>query len=176
MDPFAQAIESWHDFYILIGTAAATLLGLLFVGLSINLENFRRYEDMRALAGQTLTNFLYTLGVAAILLIPNQSPLGVALPLIGFGASGVAVTLRQSRVSRQSKTHIFGRTIILRFQWPLICFVGMILVGIGLARSYTDGLYWLVGIILILILGASRNAWDLLVGTPAMEETQTPPS
>jgi hypothetical protein len=32
MEPFTQAIEGWHDFYLMIGTAA-TLIGLLFVGL-----------------------------------------------------------------------------------------------------------------------------------------------
>ena len=32
---FAQTIEQWRDFYILAGTAAATLIGLLFVSLSL---------------------------------------------------------------------------------------------------------------------------------------------
>jgi hypothetical protein len=30
-----EALKEWHDFYILLGTAAATLLGLLFVAVSL---------------------------------------------------------------------------------------------------------------------------------------------
>jgi hypothetical protein len=30
--------EAWHDFYLLSGTAAVTLVGLLFVALSLHIE------------------------------------------------------------------------------------------------------------------------------------------
>jgi len=33
-----QALNEWHDFYLLTGTAAATLLGLLFVAVTLNAE------------------------------------------------------------------------------------------------------------------------------------------
>ena len=31
----ADALKGWHDFYLLVGTAGATLLGLLFVAVSL---------------------------------------------------------------------------------------------------------------------------------------------
>src|ERR1700721_1739812 len=31
----AEALKEWHDFYLLVGTAGATLLALLFVALSL---------------------------------------------------------------------------------------------------------------------------------------------
>jgi hypothetical protein len=31
----ADTLKGWHDFYLLVGTAWATLLGLLFVALSL---------------------------------------------------------------------------------------------------------------------------------------------
>jgi hypothetical protein len=34
-----HALEAWHDFYLLSGTASATLAGLLFVSLSFNLDH-----------------------------------------------------------------------------------------------------------------------------------------
>ena len=30
-----HALESWHDFFVLVGTAGATLLALLFVAVSL---------------------------------------------------------------------------------------------------------------------------------------------
>ena len=38
MQTFAQYIDRWHDFYMLAGTAAATLIGLLFVSLTLSIE------------------------------------------------------------------------------------------------------------------------------------------
>ena len=31
-------LASWHDFYLTIGAASASLIGLLFVALSLNLD------------------------------------------------------------------------------------------------------------------------------------------
>jgi hypothetical protein len=60
MDTFAQAVEGWHDFYLMIGAAAATLVGLLFVSLSLNVDAITREAnaDLRMLAAQTFTRFL----------------------------------------------------------------------------------------------------------------------
>ena len=31
MEAFSQAVEGWHDYYLMIGTTAATHLGFLFL-------------------------------------------------------------------------------------------------------------------------------------------------
>jgi hypothetical protein len=31
----AELLHEWHDFYVLLGTASATLVGLMFVAVSI---------------------------------------------------------------------------------------------------------------------------------------------
>ena len=38
MQTFAQYLDRWHNFYMLAGTAAATLIGLLFVALTLSIE------------------------------------------------------------------------------------------------------------------------------------------
>jgi hypothetical protein len=42
MSDFAQIISDWETFYLLSGTAAATLIGLLFIAVSIHIEIFNR--------------------------------------------------------------------------------------------------------------------------------------
>jgi hypothetical protein len=32
---FARALHEWHDFFVLVGTAGATLLALMFVAASL---------------------------------------------------------------------------------------------------------------------------------------------
>ncbi len=44
----AEALEGWRDFYLLVGTAGATLLALLFVAATLG----RRLSDRRAAGGR----------------------------------------------------------------------------------------------------------------------------
>ena len=68
MDTFAQAIEGWHDFYMMIGAAASTLVGLLFVSLSLNVDviTHEANTDVRELAIQTFTSFLNVIMLAVV--------------------------------------------------------------------------------------------------------------
>ena len=45
---FAELVEDWHDFDVLVGTAAATLVGLMFVAASIGARVFTE-KDRAAL-------------------------------------------------------------------------------------------------------------------------------
>jgi hypothetical protein len=103
MDTFSKIIDSWHDFYLMIGTAAATLLGLLFVSLSLNVDIISREEndDLRVLAAQSFINFLCTLMFSVVFLIPNQVPPGLGLPLLGIGGFGLYFTTGRYKSARK---------------------------------------------------------------------------
>ena len=65
---FAAAIIGWHDFYLAAAGASAALLGLLFVGVSINLGAIAAQErpDLRARAGLAFSNLIYVLIVVSV--------------------------------------------------------------------------------------------------------------
>jgi hypothetical protein len=44
-----------------------------------------------------------------------------------------------------------------------LAYAGLVVVGILLLSRISDALYWLVAIVLVLVLTAVFNAWDLLV-------------
>lgn len=69
MTEFAQEVGGWHDFYTMIGLAAATLVGLLFLGLSLRPDVLRAEASSGSpiMATQTFANFLSILIVAAVL-------------------------------------------------------------------------------------------------------------
>jgi len=50
---FADVLQGWHDFYVTAGAAAATLVGLLFVGLSLHIKVVVSQPDVRSLARVT---------------------------------------------------------------------------------------------------------------------------
>src|SRR5438105_10222425 len=71
---YGDTLQSWHDFYLTAGAAAATLVGLLFVGLSLHIRVVVSHPDVRSLARATLTNFFVVLLVALVVLAPISDP------------------------------------------------------------------------------------------------------
>lgn len=164
--PFAQAVDSWHDFYLMVGTAAATLLGLLFVSLSLNADAITRNEnaDLRALATHTFGSFLSVLMFAVLFLIPDQGPLGLGLPLLGIAGYGLYSTVSNLLRTRGKAPRAWGRGgVARRFAVPLLCYGILIVIAASVLQRRTGGLYSLVPVMIFLILSASRNAWDLLL-------------
>jgi hypothetical protein len=166
MDTFAQAIEGWHDFYLMIGTAAATLVGLLFVSLSLNVDAITRPEnaDLRLLAAQTFAGFLNVVMLAVLFLIPRQVPPGLGLPLLGISGYGLYETAGRFLKTGRARPHGWGKGgVARRFVVPALCFVALTIIAVSVLLGQTGGLYWLVPVMILLIVAASRNAWDLLL-------------
>jgi hypothetical protein len=166
MDAFAITINGWHDFYILIGTASATLLGLLFVSLSLNADAISHptNKDLRALAEQSFSNFIFVLSYAIIFLIPNQDQMGLGLPLLGVGGTGLGITLAHYLRTRTTLPRVWkGSNITRRFIAPAICHLVLIITAVNLMFGVTSGLNWLVPVMIVLIIVSSINAWDLLL-------------
>jgi modulator of FtsH protease len=166
MDSFASVIEGWHDFYSVINAAAATLVGLLFVSLSMNVEiiTHEGNADLRELALQTFVNFLNLVVVSVLFLIPLQDPLGLGLPLLGISLGGLIINLNLYLKTRRSQNHVWERRdITRRFSTPLLSYLVMVVVSVSLILGQTGGLYWLVPVMIVLIIGASVNSWDLLL-------------
>ena len=67
-----ETLKQWHDFYILVGTAGATLLALLFVAVSLGagfLSNERR-NGTRTFMSPVVLHFTSVFFISAICLLP----------------------------------------------------------------------------------------------------------
>ena len=84
VDTFGQDLQPWHDFYTLMGSSAAALLGLLFVSASIHLDALP--GNARALAHETFNQFFLLLELAAVCLVPGLTPatFGLAVLLVAY--------------------------------------------------------------------------------------------
>jgi hypothetical protein len=52
---------------------------------------------------------------------------------------------------------------VRRFAVPTLCFVTLLIIAVSVLLGRTGGLYWLVPVMILLIVAASSNAWDLLL-------------
>lgn len=165
MTDFAQIINTWQTFYLLTGTAAATLIGLLFVAVSINIASFHRKSSsyLYHFAALTFNCFFYVLLIAILFLIPHLSPPGLGIPLFLLGGLGLANAVVQQRRIRRSQTNQRQAEIASRFNVHIACLASLLLTAIGVILGIEISLYCLVLVILFLLASAAQNAWALLV-------------
>ena len=162
---FAQAVAAWTDFYAYTGTAAATLLGLLFVAVSLRTGIFRAAEvaDVRDEAVYTFGTFLALMLVAGVFLVPDQRPAGVAVPLALLGALGLAGL---GRVFRQWRRLNPGTALPgvwkAYFAASALAYGGLLGAAGPLLAGRTQALSWLVLSDVTLLTTATISAWILL--------------
>jgi hypothetical protein len=160
-------VDEWHDFF-LATAVAAVLVGLVFVGVSINLEMSMANPTLglvnRAL--EALILLMAVLIATCLLLVPAQGTVvaGVevlAVGVIDWGAI-VAIQLLQLRNWR-SLDPSFRWHFVLRVVFGQAAALSFLVVGIALVNWGSEGLYWLAaGVVLSLVVGVI-DAWVLLV-------------
>jgi hypothetical protein len=166
VDPFVERLQQWQIFYATVAAACATLTGLLFVALSMNVDLLNRAENTERmlLARQTFSEFLLVLMVALVFLIPGLGPLGLSVALVALGGAWIFSAGRSFRaILRKGKTASWFADYLRGFGLSIMGAIGVLLVAVCMLLGYFDSLYGLVFMLAALLGSASRNAWALLV-------------
>lgn len=152
-------MEHWDTFAVIVGGAAAALLGLLFVAISIRLNIVEASRELRSRAAQTMVLFGTVLVVAILLGVPGQ-------PLIVFGAELIAVALLSGAglwvLDRRAATPHTMRRIegVLDTVSPnTVTSVLLAASGIVLMFGASAGLYVLIAPVIAALAGGLTNAW-----------------
>ena len=164
---FVTTLQTWHDFYSIMGMAAGSLVGLLFVGLSLHLRVVVTHEDVKALARVTMASLGLSLVLALFMVIPGDNdPSSTGWEIVGVGIASFVI-IGRPLVARDAKQPSrpelppphpsvrVDRSSRSSPPWS----AGFILI----AGDYQAGLSWLVGVSVSLLVTALRNSWDLLV-------------
>ena len=162
-----EALEGWHEFYLMAGTAAVTLVGLLFVSMSFNLEILLDESRAHLLshARESMINFIYVLILSLMFLAPHQGPrvLGWSIAALSMVMIGIALySIVRSR--RLDGTDVHEKFLGRRRRTTLIGHLAAIFVGVSMAvRLDPYQAYWMIGIVAMQLGNAAGSAWDLLV-------------
>ena len=151
-------IGEWHDFLVAQAGASAALTGLIFVGVSINLERILKFPHLPTRALEAILTLLCVLLISTWGLVPNQSCRVLGVETLATGLVTWAVQTRALLSTRHSGYET--RLRVLLNQLPPLPFV---VAGALLVLNQPSGLYWIVpGVVLSLISGL-YCAWILLV-------------
>ena len=159
--------ESWHEFFLMTGTAAVTLAGLLFVAMSMHLETL--IHDTRAhllaLARAILLSFVMVLTLSLMMLVPAQGMRPVATEMVVMGVASLGITVRLMRVQGGVHHPEFPQTLFMRRLAPTLIGYAMIALTGFLMLRFRNPEYFIVVIAaLCMLLGnAAGSSWDLLV-------------
>lgn len=158
-------LTTWHNFYSIIGTAAATLTGLLFVGITLIVGLRVRLsspsDGIATFSTPNVFHFGAALLVAAILSAPWQAlwNAGLLLGLAGLGGvSYVIIVLRRTR--RQTDYQPVMEDWLFHTILPLVSYTSLVVAAILLPGYAAPALFVIAaGTVLLLFIGL-HNAWD----------------
>jgi hypothetical protein len=157
------ALKDWHDFYLLVGTAGATLLALLFVAVSLGAGYLteERQSATRTFMSPVVVHFSSVFFVAAIALFPTHgaklfATLVGATAVIGAGISSY-ITVQVVRTDLTNLMEDYFAYGVL----PGFGYVALLAAAVSIYLQMDFGLNALAGALLLLTLVNIRNAWDL---------------
>jgi len=161
-----DAMAGWSDFDVVTGGAAAALVGLLFVAVTMRIDAISRAPDLRSRAAQTLTLFVLALSVAVVMTVPAQPnwALGVELLAIAVLAAVTMLALNR-RAEKVSHTDPIA-SLLDRFGPNATTVILIGAAGILAVTGVSWGVYLLVPAELAALIGGVISAWLFLTKTP----------
>jgi hypothetical protein len=166
--------HDWHDFYMLLGTASAALVALLFVAVSIGASFLtpERSVATRTFMSPVVFHFSTLLLISLVAMVPSHTAMSLAVGMALIGVAGLGyTTVVLVGLSRASITDIadrFGYGIL-----PLAAYLAILTVaGLIISRAAL-GADILAAALLVLLAVNIRNAWDLMLAFARQVATKT---
>jgi len=156
-------METWNNFFSSVASAAATLTGLIFVGVSLSLTRILAIPKMASRALSALILLVVALVISLIFLIPNLDIETKGIIILIATISTWVITLRlclATLYNIHSEYKIYARYNLLLTQLSVLpCIAGaIIMITCGEA-----GIYWIISGIIFSIVKTVVDAWVLLI-------------
>jgi hypothetical protein len=167
-------LAPWHEFYALLGTAAAALVALLFVAASIGSsvispENSRATGTYMSPVVFHYTNILF---LSLIALFPGQTwtsfGLTIAIAAAGSLVYSIIIFVRLMRAAVQYLSDWFAYGIV-----PVGAYATGLVSAYLLLQHSETALDVLAAAALLLLVVNIRNAWDLMLALARKANEQT---
>ncbi len=155
----------WQNFYVIIGSAAATLTGLMFIVVTLIAGVRGRVspssEAFATFNTPNVMHFCAALLVAALLSAPWQALWNVSL-LLGLaglvGVSYVVIVLRRAR--RQKDYQPVLEDWLWHTVFPLVSYTALVVAAIVLPGNPLLALFVIGAATILLLFIGIHNAWD----------------
>jgi hypothetical protein len=157
--------EGWHEFYGLLGTAAAALLGLVFVAATIGAGYLSAGRDSptRTFTSPIVFHYTFVLFVSLVTLLPVNTERSLAI-IVGLSAalgltysSLILFRVLRSRTITDLDDHL-GYGV-----GPVAGYVAALAAAVFIFYDSSVGAPLMAGALILLLLVNIRNMWDLTI-------------
>jgi hypothetical protein len=154
----------WANFFIAAAGASASLAGLVFVALSVNINRILAYPQLPSRASATIGSLMLILICSMATLIP-QLTLALGIEILVFSICGWALKAWSAyrAIVDGARTQRPARESVIETLLGQIQVLPFIAGGAVLVRGDASGFYWVAGGVITVFVFSVFNAWVLLV-------------
>jgi hypothetical protein len=154
---------TWQNFYVIIGSSAGALTGLMFVVITL-IARARVPSSsgtIGAFGTPTVVHFCLALLIAAILSAPWQVlwNAGLLLGLVGLGG-GIYVVIVVRRARQQTDFKAVLEDWLWYAVFPLVSYTALLVAALVLPGNPTPALFVIGAVTVLLLFIGIHNAWD----------------
>jgi hypothetical protein len=160
-----RMLSAWNSFYVMMGSSAAALTGLVFIVVTIiRDQRDRGSEDgMATFTTPTVVHFGSALFTSALMSAPFGSLVPIAIINALVGAGGLVYVGRIAIQSSRLKTY---RPDAEDWTWnvvlPTVAYATLIVGAFAMRASPERALYAPAAAVALLIFIGIHNAWDVV--------------
>jgi hypothetical protein len=161
-------VFGWSNFYYLIGSAAAGLIGLMFVVMTLTsgLDRLRARRGAALYMTPTIVHFGVVFTISAVTMVPGLGFRGAAvvfgfIAFLGLTCAGRAfLGFRTPRKEGAEPPH--WSDFWLYAALPTTLYGGLVVASAGVWARASWAALAMAGLLLTVLLLGIRNAWDLV--------------
>ena len=156
-------LSTWTSFFAAMVSASATLTGLIFVGISINLNRILATPYLFNRGLESLIMLITILIVSALCLVPGETPVLTGCEFLLLGGIIWMVTLLLDINMLKGTEKAYKRHSRQNILFTQLAVLPYLISGIIVLNCGYSGLYWLIPGIIFSFIKAIMDAWVLLV-------------
>jgi hypothetical protein len=155
--------DQWDSFYVMIGSASAALIGLMFVVATLTNTQNGTPEGAAVFITPVVFHYAVVLVVSAMALTPHVSApadgvLVGGVALVGLANSGLVVwRLSSGKMSAPHWSDVWCYGVV-----PTVIYVGLLACAVAVGAASRWAADALGAALMALLLISIRNAWDLV--------------
>lgn len=159
-------MEAWQSFYVIVGSSAGALTGLMFVVITLvaDAKDPPSLQQINGFATPAVVHYSAVLLLSAVLSAPWRDTHVVGSAL-GVGAlAGLAYMVIVVRRLRQPAPY---KPTFEDWSWhvvlPVVAYIALLVAHLGLRHDQPWALYTIAAAALLLLFIGIHNAWDTVI-------------
>jgi hypothetical protein len=160
------SLSEWETFYVITGSSAAALTGLMFVVVALVADRIERREPdgVGAFSTPTVAHFALVLLVASIMTMPVHRVLSLSICLGGCAVAGLtSISLAGIRMRKLRSYKPAMEDWVWHVSLPFVAYAMLLASAFLLGTALELALAIVAAAVLALIFIGIHNAWDVAV-------------